>query len=113
MLISGAGRVGGQLMCRPPWRTLMTGLFRLELDRLEHHRLVRQLRGAGREFVRAEHEREDVGVLLTAQSARRVLRHRNANPLEEVADGQTDRKSTRLNSSHITISYAVFCLKKK
>src|SRR5471032_3598632 len=32
-------------------------------------------------------------------------------------DGQhelrVDRKSTRLNSSHITISYAVFCLKKK
>src|SRR5437667_4951847 len=26
---------------------------------------------------------------------------------------QIDRKSTRLNSSHITISYAVFCLKKK
>src|SRR5437773_9665823 len=32
------------------------------------------------------------------------------------ADGgevNRDRKSTRLNSSHITISYAVFCLKKK
>src|SRR5438132_12110193 len=30
------------------------------------------------------------------------------------ADGQpTDRKSTRLNSSHTVISYAVFCLKKK
>src|SRR6266540_5413897 len=27
--------------------------------------------------------------------------------------GGIDRKSTRLNSSHITISYAVFCLKKK
>src|SRR5437773_9495540 len=27
--------------------------------------------------------------------------------------GGSDRKSTRLNSSHITISYAVFCLKKK
>src|SRR5437867_8868091 len=27
--------------------------------------------------------------------------------------GQPDRKSTRLNSSHRTISYAVFCLKKK
>ena len=26
---------------------------------------------------------------------------------------QSARKSTRLNSSHITISYAVFCLKKK
>src|SRR5438067_10306148 len=25
----------------------------------------------------------------------------------------TDRKSTRLNSSHVSISYAVFCLKKK
>src|SRR5256885_5727912 len=28
-------------------------------------------------------------------------------------DGQKDRKSTRLNSSHLVISYAVFCLKKK
>src|SRR3712207_8125907 len=28
-------------------------------------------------------------------------------------DGHTDRKSTRLNSSHANISYAVFCLKKK
>src|SRR5256885_3057211 len=27
--------------------------------------------------------------------------------------GQVDRKSTRLNSSHLVISYAVFCLKKK
>src|SRR5260221_7580663 len=27
--------------------------------------------------------------------------------------GNTDRKSTRLNSSHTVISYAVFCLKKK
>src|SRR3712207_7077967 len=27
--------------------------------------------------------------------------------------GQSDRKSTRLNSSHANISYAVFCLKKK
>src|SRR5260221_7871393 len=27
--------------------------------------------------------------------------------------GQGDRKSTRLNSSHTVISYAVFCLKKK
>src|SRR3712207_8829012 len=28
-------------------------------------------------------------------------------------DGYLDRKSTRLNSSHANISYAVFCLKKK
>src|SRR5438034_3611255 len=28
-------------------------------------------------------------------------------------DGKIDRKSTRLNSSHTVISYAVFCLKKK
>src|SRR5690348_17464988 len=28
-------------------------------------------------------------------------------------DGEGDRKSTRLNSSHPSISYAVFCLKKK
>src|SRR5207249_11996994 len=29
------------------------------------------------------------------------------------ASGSQDRKSTRLNSSHVSISYAVFCLKKK
>src|SRR5690625_6472029 len=29
------------------------------------------------------------------------------------APGARDRKSTRLNSSHVAISYAVFCLKKK
>src|SRR5690349_8896583 len=29
------------------------------------------------------------------------------------APARTDRKSTRLNSSHVEISYAVFCLKKK
>src|SRR5690554_7601154 len=30
-----------------------------------------------------------------------------------VTEDLTDRKSTRLNSSHVRISYAVFCLKKK
>src|SRR5690606_41981333 len=30
-----------------------------------------------------------------------------------LVDGQGDRKSTRLNSSHVKSSYAVFCLKKK
>src|SRR5688500_12229120 len=42
------------------------------------------------------------------------------NPLTETWDGHMyspeeaqDRKSTRLNSSHLVISYAVFCLKKK
>src|SRR2546426_9295263 len=30
-----------------------------------------------------------------------------------IAHGKRDRKSTRLNSSHLVISYAVFCLKKK
>src|SRR5437660_9790834 len=35
--------------------------------------------------------------------------------LKEFADisAERDRKSTRLNSSHVAISYAVFCLKKK
>src|SRR6266498_4719842 len=31
----------------------------------------------------------------------------------ELGRGLADRKSTRLNSSHVRISYAVFCLKKK
>src|SRR6266403_5491417 len=33
--------------------------------------------------------------------------------LHRRAGGRRDRKSTRLNSSHVEISYAVFCLKKK
>src|SRR5256886_12122694 len=41
-------------------------------------------------------------------AARRAARRAAARP-----DGSTDRKSTRLNSSHSQISYAVFCLKKK
>src|SRR2546430_5185007 len=38
-----------------------------------------------------------------------------ARPVEEpeLPGGLVDRKSTRLNSSHSQISYAVFCLKKK
>src|SRR5690625_5801720 len=36
-----------------------------------------------------------------------------ALPLGKFADQGQDRKSTRLNSSHVAISYAVFCLKKK
>src|SRR5690554_2025509 len=41
---------------------------------------------------------------------------RTVNPTGDRVDGfvfTTDRKSTRLNSSHVRISYAVFCLKKK
>src|SRR3712207_7130866 len=34
-------------------------------------------------------------------------------PEQHLVDGARDRKSTRLNSSHANISYAVFCLKKK
>src|SRR5207248_11192476 len=42
-------------------------------------------------------------------SGRRTRASRAPGP----APGSPDRKSTRLNSSHRTISYAVFCLKKK
>src|SRR2546426_8652132 len=36
-----------------------------------------------------------------------------APDLRHAVGGAGDRKSTRLNSSHLVISYAVFCLKKK
>jgi len=36
-----------------------------------------------------------------------------SEPPDDLKPQFPDRKSTRLNSSHITISYAVFCLKKK
>src|SRR5256885_3926237 len=49
----------------------------------------------------------------------RDLRDKTDAPMMECkralveAQGNSDRKSTRLNSSHLVISYAVFCLKKK
>src|SRR5256885_12894281 len=57
-------------------------------------------------------------VLPADKSARRRDPHGRAALPEhlerrEVVHDLTDRKSTRLNSSHLVISYAVFCLKKK
>src|SRR5690606_12582512 len=57
------------------------------------------------------------------ERAQAILRRRDENYYREIesnrmgmghwAESTTDRKSTRLNSSHVKISYAVFCLKKK
>src|SRR3989440_3122401 len=41
------------------------------------------------------------------------LRMQNLRSLRKIRSLEGDRKSTRLNSSHDQISYAVFCLKKK
>src|SRR5256885_162051 len=45
---------------------------------------------------------------------RRIFADMSSDETDGVPDGmKVDRKSTRLNSSHLVISYAVFCLKKK
>src|SRR5258707_10103396 len=52
----------------------------------------------------------------TGRTRPQTLRPFFVRPRPEARLGQTeeiDRKSTRLNSSHANISYAVFCLKKK
>src|SRR5207248_11298790 len=64
------------------------------------------------------------GVVATRDFYRRVIDFAHTNRIVVVQDAAhvllsydgpplRDRKSTRLNSSHRTISYAVFCLKKK
>src|SRR2546429_5112509 len=60
------------------------------------------------------HERSS-DLLLGPSLSRRVYNHnmRKTNPHLAGGPPQGDRKSTRLNSSHGYISYAVFCLKKK
>src|SRR3989454_2334551 len=55
---------------------------------------------------------------LVGTSSGRSVRTTNSTAERATASGQftlprADRKSTRLNSSHLVISYAVFCLKKK
>src|SRR5690606_41497867 len=46
-------------------------------------------------------------------AGRAILADPRDRPTAVIAQSDLDRKSTRLNSSHVKISYAVFCLKKK
>src|SRR5256885_2703859 len=92
---------------RPPRSTLFpyTTLFR---SGHVLHRLVRALPG----------RREGRLPAAAARAAFALLRghaHRHARADDVAArhGDVPDRKSTRLNSSHLVISYAVFCLKKK
>src|SRR3712207_8879370 len=94
---------------RPPRSTLFpyTTLFRSEDSQL---RLVRALT-----WVRASPL--DNGYARPIENMITVV-DLNAMTVVRVEDGEVvplppDRKSTRLNSSHANISYAVFCLKKK
>src|SRR3712207_7550854 len=85
---------------RPPRSTLFpyTTLFRSLIYQEQGDRLVAQLQLSQR-FERRDTRIRPQYPVLFAVSAPQVAR-----------DG--DRKSTRLNSSHANISYAVFCLKK-
>src|SRR3712207_9008240 len=84
---------------RPPRSTLFpyTTLFRSSAYRMIGMRVSSVGRAASRDDMRS-----CVLVKLTATGTVSVLTQR-----------PRDRKSTRLNSSHANISYAVFCLKKK
>src|SRR3712207_7410054 len=86
---------------RPPRSTLFpyTTLFRSKLDMPLRERNI-MLVSAGFAPVYSERALDDPALASMRQAVDLVLR------------GQ-DRKSTRLNSSHANISYAVFCLKKK
>src|SRR2546426_8609097 len=87
---------------RPPRSTLFpyTTLFRSRYDRLRLDRQSRERRGRPRRPRRAQ------GVDLHPGEPRGCQGDRHDRL-------RVDRKSTRLNSSHLVISYAVFCLKKK
>src|SRR5437667_5572629 len=88
---------------RPPSSTLFpyTTLFRSVVDRL----LAR--------LYRLRHELPQRLWTLAALGGPETMLHADLRCTDAFAVATPDRKSTRLNSSHITISYAVFCLKKK
>src|SRR5207249_6448707 len=69
----------------------------------------------GAKRLEAEQIERTLGALLKYQEDVSAMRGGGASKLlDEVRVGvRGDRKSTRLNSSHVSISYAVCCLKKK
>src|SRR3712207_7217883 len=91
---------------RPPRSTLFpyTTLFRSELPILPGGRQDRGRRQDGSLLSGLPELLEHSGVLLHR------LRPRSRGGRHDTS--RQDRKSTRLNSSHANISYAVFCLKK-
>src|SRR3712207_8700737 len=93
---------------RPPRSTLFpyTTLFRSSLSSRNPGRDGRVVFDAGTTSLAARNlvEAQDAAVFLGSGGAEQPLL---------ITAGQKDRKSTRLNSSHANISYAVFCLKKK
>src|SRR5690606_40791860 len=74
--------------------------------------LHRGARGPGRSRV-VDHSFPLPGYRVSSRRLRVRCRRARANMDERSYDGRADRMSTRLNSSHVKISYAVFCLKKK
>src|SRR5207249_10509060 len=66
---------------------------------------------AGREPLRGTAALDDVREELVGEGVHQAP-VREVRRLRGEARGRGDRKSTRLNSSHVSISYAVFCLKK-
>src|SRR5256885_13063401 len=95
---------------RPPRSTLFpyTTLFRSGVDGGPGRRDRDAGRGVDEHLVGA---RRGEGVLVIAHRQEHV-RQGQAGAVVDGRDTE-DRKSTRLNSSHLVISYAVFCLKKK
>src|SRR3712207_7487823 len=94
---------------RPPRSTLFpyTTLFRSARDGAE------QRGDVGRAGVRAGGEERLLDDLAQPRAGHHVgAHHLLLAPAGREDDGPEDRKSTRLNSSHANISYAVFCLKK-
>src|SRR5690606_40528849 len=64
-------------------------------------------------FMKGRHQRRALAAGCNIASPK-VADHGNAGQLgEQGGVANLDRKSTRLNSSHVKISYAVLCLKKK
>src|SRR5699024_11358011 len=57
-----------------------------------------------------EHREKRIEVISRINKAKRLFMKTDLPPCIHFKE---DRKSTRLNSSHVSISYAVFCLKKK
>src|SRR5690554_7775132 len=93
------------LLCETPDNWVEAALASQDILLIDHANCEKKAAGAALQLMHKYIERPELLHKMSRLAREEILHFEQVSKL--------DRKSTRLNSSHVRISYAVFCLKKK